>query len=164
MKPTFVIVHGAWHSPSHFAHLIAQLQKLDYPAVAAKLPSVGSVSPLLQSVIQDTDSIKESFLNPLLEDGKDVILVTHSYGGVPGCAAVKGLSKAQRKNEGQRGGVIGIICISSYLVKEAPSMGGESGNWPPFCIVDVCMPNTSKKRGRGATLICCLGSYKSANS
>ncbi len=40
-----------------------------------------------------------------VRDGKDIVLVVHSYGGVPGNEAVQGYSKAERQKQGKQGGV-----------------------------------------------------------
>ena len=53
----------------------------------------------------------------LEHETRDVIIVMHSYSGVPGSVAVKGLSKGERKADGKDTGVIGLIYIAALLAK-----------------------------------------------
>lgn len=101
-KPTIVLIPGAWHTPAHFELFLQQLHDAGYTTSSKQLPSVGSADPKNQSVTADMDFIPESLLLPELDQGKDVILIMHSYGGSPGSAAAKGLSKAERTASSQR--------------------------------------------------------------
>ena len=72
---------GAWHSPYHYSALIGLLEAYQYDVVTGRLPGVGSSNPKAQSVANDAAFIRNSLLNPLLNDGKDILLLMHSYGG-----------------------------------------------------------------------------------
>lgn len=132
-KPTFVLIPGAWHSSSHYGHLVAHLREAGYPAVSLTLPSVDPQEPKKIEVVTDIAFIREKMLLPLLEDGKDVVLVMHSYGGLPGGAAAKGVSKSERTSEGLLGGVIGLVFIAAFLAREGDSLlsalGGKLDAW-----------------------------------
>ena len=54
---------------------------------------------------------------------KDVILIPHSYGGVPASESTKGLSKKEREAEGKKGGVI----MFAYLPCLVPPVGKSTG-------------------------------------
>lgn len=132
-KPTFVLVPGAWHSPSHFSHLIARLHEAGYPTVSLNLPSIDSEEPKKIEAATDVAFVREEMLLPLLEDEKDVVLVMHSYGGLPGGAAAKGLSKSERESQGLPGGVIGLVFLAAFLAREGDSLvsalGGRLDPW-----------------------------------
>lgn len=51
----------------------------------------------------------------LADEGKDVILVAHSYGGVPTTESVKGLSKQERQKQGKKGGIVRIAYVTSIV-------------------------------------------------
>lgn len=71
------------------------------------------------------------------DEGKDVVLFMHSYGGMPGAAAATGLAKSQRAQEGKAGGVIGLLFLGAFLVPEGLSYAGlQGGNLPPWILVD----------------------------
>jgi pimeloyl-ACP methyl ester carboxylesterase len=137
-KPTIVVIPGAWHSPSHFDRLLAFFHEADHPTVSLALPSLNPETPKKIEVATDVAFIREKMLLPLLEDGKDIVLVMHSYGGVPGGAAAKELSKSERSSQGQRGGIIGMIFIAAILTGEGDSLLSlAGGQWPPWVVVNV---------------------------
>ncbi|KAK5991219.1 Alpha/beta hydrolase nvfD-like protein [Cladobotryum mycophilum] len=119
-KPTFVLIPGAWHTPDHFDVFIQRLNKAGYPTRCEKLPSVDSHEPRKQSVTVDIEFVIKNILLPELEQGKDLIILAHSYGGWVAGAAPKGLSKEERSAAGLPGGVIGIIFMTAFV-------GGEGG-------------------------------------
>ena len=51
-------------------------------------------------------------------DEKEIMLVCHSYGGIPGRGAGHGLIKIARAKEEKKGGVTGMRYISGFLVPE----------------------------------------------
>ena len=73
---------------------------------------------------------------------KDVVIVMHSYGAVPGCQAVTNLERSHRIKEGKKGGVISLFLIGGLLVTEGESLAstmlglGEAA-LPKFAEVDV---------------------------
>ncbi|KAF7874179.1 hypothetical protein EAF04_002851 [Stromatinia cepivora] len=63
-------------------------------------------------------------LLPILDtEGHDVVMIMHSYSGVPGSAAAYGLGKKDRKAAGKNTSVLGQIYIASLLMK-----GGDGGD------------------------------------
>lgn len=55
----------------------------------------------------------------LADEGKDVLILTHSYGGVPGTESVKGLSKSERQKQGKKGGIVRL----AYMTSLTPAVG-----------------------------------------
>lgn len=51
----------------------------------------------------------------------------HSYGGVPGSAAAKGLRLAESRQQGLKGGVIGQAFVAAMVVKEGESLLSSFG-------------------------------------
>ena len=129
LKPTFVIVPGAWHPPSCYDVIVTHLRAAGYPTLVTSLPSLNAREPATATCIADAESVRQQFL-PLIEtEGRDIVLVTYSYGGIPGGGAAYGLSKSTRTREGDKGGIIGLVYISSFVVPEGVSllhmMGGK---------------------------------------
>src|SRR3954468_3926934 len=85
-RPSLVFVPGAWHSPAHFSPVISYLTNLGYHSVSAALPSTGS-GISLTSFEPDVEAIRKAVLVEL-DRGQNVVLVTHSYGGIPGASAL----------------------------------------------------------------------------
>ncbi len=121
-KPTIALVPGAWHSPIQYSELIVLLRARGYPVVTQRNPSCDSSNPNAESVLADATSIRANLLMPHINAGKDVVLAMHSYGGCPGAAAAKGLSKAELAAQGKKGGIIGLLFICAFVAKEGDSL------------------------------------------
>ncbi|CAL8584119.1 hypothetical protein XPA_009724 [Xanthoria parietina] len=121
-KPTIVLVPGAWHSPIHYKLLTKQLESYGYPVVSERNPSCNSANPTAESAAKDAAFIRSNVIMPQINAGKEVILAMHSYGGLPGAAAGKGLSKKEMTAAGRPGGIIGLIFICALVVKEGDSL------------------------------------------
>lgn len=107
--------------------------------MSALLPSTGTGENV--TVQDDTDYVLKRMILPILDWEKhDVILVTHSYSGVPGSAAAMRMGKADRAAQGKSTSVLGQIFIASIL---APGGDGKDivasfgGQLPPHISVDV---------------------------
>ncbi|MCJ1472549.1 hypothetical protein MMC13_001198 [Lambiella insularis] len=131
--PTFVLVPGAWHSPAHFEGVMYELNLAGHETRCLRLPGVNSLDPKTTSTTTDADFIRDRLLLPLLEEGKEIVLVVHSYGGMPGGAAACGLSKQERSAAGLPGGIVGLIYIAALIAREGDAlvdmMGGQLHEW-----------------------------------
>lgn len=110
-KPIFVCVPGASHSQIIWEPLKVALSFHGYTAVPLSLPSVGGKPPTYD-FSEDVQAIRNLVIE-ISDSGSDVILVLHSYAGLPGGEALQGLSKSDRQQRGLRGGVIRIVFIMS---------------------------------------------------
>jgi hypothetical protein len=138
-KPTIVIVPGAWHTPSHYGKLIKLLQASRYETISEKNPSCDASDGSTTTVDVDVSSIRNNILVPLINQGKDVVLVVHSYGGCPGGAAATGLSKGERTALNKIGGVIGLIYVAAFIAHEGESLLSKlpGQKFEPWMTIDV---------------------------
>src|SRR5436190_3637998 len=105
MPATVILVHGAAHgNPEYFKPLKAWLTYDGIESVSMKCPSDGADPPRL-GMYDDAKYVREIILKEI-DAGKDVLVFMHSYGGMVGTEASKGLSKAERQKEGKKGGVV----------------------------------------------------------
>lgn len=53
-----------------------------------------------------------------------MVLVMHSYGGIPGNGSAVGLSKKEREREDKKkkGGVVGLVLVSAYAAREGQTV------------------------------------------
>jgi len=116
-KPTIVFIPGFWHTPEGFTPLSKLLQEAGYPTILFSLPSAGA-HPGHPDFSQDVSAIRSTILS-LADAGKDVVLFTHSGGGVCGSEAARGLSKKER---GGNGGVVKLVYIGILLPKAGKSL------------------------------------------
>ncbi|RAL09573.1 alpha/beta hydrolase [Aspergillus homomorphus CBS 101889] len=137
-KPALVVVPGASQNPAHYAHLLHLLLSAGYGALTGLLPSIGAQGAV--TAADDADYVRNRLLLPLLDVGnQDVILISHSYGGMPASAAARGLGPADRAAQGKSTSVLGQIFIAAIL-----SRGGDGlsiidsfgGHLPPHLYMD----------------------------
>lgn len=102
--PTFVCVPGAWNGPSCYEPLKSILEAENYECVTISLPSVGC-KPVTFDFTEDVDAVRRT-IQKLADEGKDIILVLHSYGGMCGSQALEGLAKKERESQGLQDGVV----------------------------------------------------------
>jgi len=83
-------VLGTWEAP--LFDLVAEiLQVRGYPAETITLFSAGG--PTSTTIADDAAHNRNQHLNELAAGGKEVVLVVHSYRGIPGTESVKGLTR-----------------------------------------------------------------------
>ncbi|KAL7806922.1 hypothetical protein V8C26DRAFT_424115 [Trichoderma gracile] len=140
MLPTIVGVTGMWHPASCFEDLEAAFRAKGYPFVSQDAPGILDKDPFNSTVDKDSESLRQNILLPLLAEGKDVVLLMHSYGGVYGSAAVQGLSVRERKKAGLKGGVTGLVYVTAVTPAVGKSlldmMGLTPENLPPHVVMD----------------------------
>lgn len=112
-KPAIVLVPGAWHSPDAYAPMTRLLVEAGYAVNGVKLPSVGA-DPALQSWDEDVAAIRKA-LSEAVDAGRDVVVMVHSYGGLPASEAVRGLAKKDREKEGKGSGVVRLVYMCSFF-------------------------------------------------
>ncbi|KAI9666124.1 MAG: hypothetical protein M1821_004059 [Bathelium mastoideum] len=69
----------------------------------------------------DTGVVRE-FVEKLIEEGKDAIVILHSYGGQVGTNALVGLGADSRAKKGKKGGVKHLIYMAASALPEGDSM------------------------------------------
>ena len=62
-------------------------------------------------------------MEPLIDQGKQVIMMLHSAGGFLGAMAIRGLSCEARKKEGKDGGVVKLVFLAGAVWKERHHQG-----------------------------------------
>ncbi|KAG4034364.1 hypothetical protein MFRU_003g03330 [Monilinia fructicola] len=145
-RPTFVCVPGFCHTSDIFEPLKTLLEHYGYPVLPVQLPSVlVNGSHASNDPAQDTVAIR-SLVSHLVEAGQDVIVILHSYAGVPGGDALQGLGKDERVQSGRRGGVLRIIFVMAWIVQEGFKMceEGDYSSFPPYM---HCNTTSRKKAG-----------------
>lgn len=120
-NPIVLLIPGAWHSPAHYSALIKYLANEGYETVSERNPSCDCADADNTSTASDAEAIRKLILAQI-NNGHEVVVAMHSYGGCPGAAACKGLSKKERQVAGRPGGVIGLIFICAFIAHEGDSL------------------------------------------
>jgi pimeloyl-ACP methyl ester carboxylesterase len=116
MKPTILLIHGALHDPSIWDLVSPKLEALKYAVTTVQLRTSNPSAPNL-TPYDDVAAIHE-IMFPLFNEGKEVVVIAHSYGACPGLASIEGNSIAERREKGSKGGVKSVMFISSVLISE----------------------------------------------
>ena len=117
MKPSVLIVHGAWHTPAHYQEVVYHLKQNGFEDVhCPRLPSATETLPLTATANLEGDTAAiHSAIESFADLGRNTIVLMHSYGGVVGTNALDGLLAPQRKALGLPGGVIHIIYMAAFV-------------------------------------------------
>jgi Alpha/beta hydrolase family len=145
MGVIFVLVPGASQSPAAYGYLLHLLQLKGYGAFTSLLPSVGATGPV--TATDDADYVRDRLLLPILDvEGHDIILISHSYSGIPASAAALGLGKAERLAAGKTTSVLGQIFIAAVVTPGGDGrdlVAAFGGHLPPHIRADVPTPLSS---------------------
>ncbi len=136
-KPTVVFVPGAFHTSAHFEPITILLNRASFPTTTVELPTTARAHTA--SYRDDVYAIRSVLEKLIEEEGREIMLALHSYGGVPGCQTVNGLERSKRKAQGKPGGVIQVLFIAALLVEQGHKMAEalEGGKAPPWAVFKV---------------------------
>ncbi|KAH7262763.1 Alpha/beta hydrolase fold-1 [Fusarium tricinctum] len=148
--PVLVLVHGAWHHPSHYKLLVEAFSNEGFQdIVTPRNPTSGSIEQVVdKSYLDDVQVIQEA-IAPFLDAGRDLVLVAHSYGGVPAASSLKGNTVQERAEKGLRGGIRGLVSIAAFLLpqKGLPLFQPDGTQYgPTFDVQDGYVGTTSMFR------------------
>jgi alpha-beta hydrolase superfamily lysophospholipase len=122
-KPTILLIPGSFALPEFYDPVFEAVRAQGYDIKGLHKPSVGLSSrqnrPGPPPTMYDDAAYIAGEAEKLIDEGKDVILVPHSYGGVPTSQCTKGLTKAERQAAGKSGGIVNI----AYLTCLVPALG-----------------------------------------
>ena len=129
--PTLIFSPGAWHSPEVFEDVISKLKPHGYKCIALPLCAVVN-KPAAVDLQPDIAAIRKAVISEI-EAENDVVMIAHSWSGIFVSGALENLGKAQRENEGKKGGVVKLAFISAFLPQENISLitafGGQTPDW-----------------------------------
>jgi pimeloyl-ACP methyl ester carboxylesterase len=120
-KSTIVLIPGGWHRPSSYAKLTTALQTAGYTTHIPELQSMNGARPPTAGLKEDTAHVR-TFVTDLLDTGKNVAVIMHSYSGQVGTNALIGLSVSARAAAGKSGGVTHLIYMSAFALLPGKSM------------------------------------------
>ncbi|KAH9210140.1 hypothetical protein DL95DRAFT_393731 [Leptodontidium sp. 2 PMI_412] len=101
---------GTWHFPAGFDVVRELLKPLGYAT---------------EATLADDSAYTCITIEKLVDAGKKVVVVIHSYSGVVALCAVEDLGFAQRKATGKEGGVINFVYLSAFALPKGMSFKGD---------------------------------------
>ena len=134
MRPTILLIPAAWFPPSAYDAFLHAVRDAGYEKECASYPSLNPKDPKHADAATDTLFVIRNYLIPLIEiEKKNVVIVMHSYGGIPGSGAATGFGKAARRQQGRKGGVVGLVHSSGFVLPQGLSCAdGQGGSLPPW--------------------------------
>lgn len=126
VKPTIVLIHGGWHVPITYSKFTSSLRSAGYEVHVPRLPSTNEARPPNADLATDTTMIR-GYVESLVDAGRPIIAIMHSYGGQVGTNALYGLGLNDRtQREGNKsGGVVHLIYMCAFALPEGGSMAGK---------------------------------------
>ena len=133
-KPTILIVQGSFQTPLVYEKLGKTLESLGYPTIHPPLPTCSSTDspdfPKL-TLVDDALAVRLELTRLIEYEGKPVMVVMHSYGGLVGSEAIPAeLSHASRHAKNLPGGVIHLFHVAAFLLEEGQSVLSAFGESP----------------------------------
>lgn len=161
-----VLCHGSYHTPAPYGLLLALFQSQGIDAFCPQLPTADLAALNVGDVISNPDfdlgppaegypQGKEdaqavlSVLQPLVDSGKNVLIIAHSSGGwVATEVARPELQAKTRASTGLPGGIIGILYMGAFVIPVGESVNsyfqpkdGQAPVAPPFMTFHVSLPS-----------------------
>ena len=139
LRPAVLLIPGSFSKISGYTVVIEHLQHYGYEVVYADIPSIGRRDPAPPATMADDAECVNALATELAAQGKDIVLVTHSYGGVVGSECTKNVSKKERQAAGKPGGIIQLLYMTSIVPRFGESMmAAMPGDKPgPFLIIEA---------------------------
>ncbi|KAI0534350.1 Alpha/beta hydrolase fold-1 [Xylaria digitata] len=124
-KPYFLLVTGSFAPAPFYDDIVYRVRAHGYDMKALQLATVG-LKPgegrdTPPATMYDDAALIAREVEALADAGREVILVAHSYGGMPATESIKGLSVQARKKEGKRGGVFRLAYKTVLLTSPGHS-------------------------------------------
>ncbi|OKL59932.1 hypothetical protein UA08_04852 [Talaromyces atroroseus] len=132
-KPAIVIVPGSFTGPEFYDSLSSILQKEHgFEVIVGALQSASRSPPEKPATLQEDAAYFRGIVEALSSQGKDIVIVGHSFGGAVATQSVKSVTKPERQAAGaDAGGAVRMVYLASVLpdIGQAPleAMGGQLG-------------------------------------
>jgi len=132
-KPSILLVTGSFALPEFYDPFIDAVAAKGYEIRGLHSPSVGlKVGPIESappSMYDDAAMIAKE-TEKLADEGKDVIILAHSYGGVPATESTKGLGKEERQKQCKKGGIVKLAYMTALVPAVGAAAAGELADVP----------------------------------
>lgn len=147
-KPTIVIIPGSFSPGSFYFATVDKLREYGYEAMVKDLPSASRLPPEKAATMYEDADYFRAIAEKLADEGKDVVFVTHSYGGVVGTEAAKGVLKTDRQAAGKPGGIVRLVYVTSVVPSQGGSLRSLLGDLVPSFIEIEVSPEPQLPKSR----------------
>jgi pimeloyl-ACP methyl ester carboxylesterase len=120
-RPALLLIHGAFHGAWVWRKVQDRLGPMGWMVRTVELPSVAAKGEPRHGMLNDADVVRQHLQ---ASDGP-VVVVAHSYGGIPVTQAAAGLPQ-----------VLHIVYVAAFQLDVGDSLLGVIEEPPPWWIVD----------------------------
>ena len=125
-KLSILLIPGSFAVPEFYDQTLEPVIAKGYEIKGLHLPTVGLKAregrPGPAPTMYDDAAFIDTAVEELADQGKDVIVIGHSYGGVPVSQCGRGLSIKERQRQGKSGGLVRL----GYATCVVPPVGGTA--------------------------------------
>lgn len=137
-KPSIIIIPGSFSGPDLYTTLGSQLEGQGYEVFVGTLQSASRTPPKKGATMKEDAAYFRGIAELLASQGKDVVVLGHSYGGIVATECVKGVTKTEREAQGKTGGVVKVLYLASVVGDvgqgSLEAMGGQLGPFIRFLV------------------------------
>ena len=127
-KPSIFLIPGSFVLPEFYDPIVDAVAAEGYQIRALHLPAVGLAPGLGREgappAMYDDAAFIAKEVEKLADEGKDVVLIAHSYGGTPATQSIKGLGREERQRQGKKGGIVAL----AYMTAIVPAVGSSASS------------------------------------
>lgn len=118
-KPSILLAPHSFGLPEFYDPIFDAVRAKGYDIRGLHLPSSGLRAlegrPGEPATMYDDAAYIAKEVETLADAGKNVVVIGHSYGGVPVTQSCEGLSKEERQKQGKSGGLVHLAFMSSPI-------------------------------------------------
>ncbi|ROV97140.1 hypothetical protein VMCG_07461 [Cytospora schulzeri] len=133
-KPAILLVQGSCQIPEAYGKLASALRSRGFFVAHPHLPSLSdhdSPDFAKRDLTDDARAIEAEAKRLVVDEGKNVMVVMHSYGGLVGSDAIpEDLSLQSRHQRGLTGGVFRLFYFAAFVLDQGKSVLGTFGGSP----------------------------------
>ncbi|KAJ2971031.1 hypothetical protein NUW58_g9530 [Xylaria curta] len=123
-KPYILLVPGSFVPAGEYDNIVNPVKARGYDMKTLQLPTIGLAPKQgrdTPATMYDDAAFIAKEVEALADEGREVVIVAHSYGGMPATQSTKGLTVEDRKKEGKTGGVARLAYMTILLAGEGRS-------------------------------------------
>lgn len=113
--PTVLVIPGSFSRARFYDPTLDHLKSLGITSIAHELPSASHEPPQPAATLADDAAYFNTEALRLLDRGKDVIVLGHSYGGMVATECMKGLKEKSAEGKGK---VLGLVYLTALIPKK----------------------------------------------
>ena len=137
--PVVLFIRGGWHTLAAYEKFLGILESEGYTVVAPDLPSAAQNT----SADPAGDDVRyfASLAAKLADQGHEILVIAHSYGGTIATDAMAGLGLSARKVKGLQGGVKRMVYVAAFMLERGTCLEDLApADSLPWCQFEVGLP------------------------